>query len=360
MRLSRNRSILTTAVLAAALSLAACGGTDEDLSQSPDDSGTTSAPTDDGTNDATEESGTGDAPTDDSTPESAGARIESILFGEFEKRGYEQVSRVTVYETFAGADVYDEAGELIEVTTSGPAMDNLRTEPLENPYDDGSQVYLAIPLEQASFAADYDAAHEVMADCTEDKRVEWSVGHTGDPVVRGICGPDAFSPTAYLRWGDKTWSSIPDDLLSAEGLAFVDEFLAHLGLESIDAMSLNHGQFSVGTPEQSVAQPDGATCSWAVTSERWSSFCSAPTAEPFAAADWTTSFSEVVPKIAQDAEPYGGIETAGFSGGISVGWPSSLVMPEADVPLAYAHTADGERIVVYGLDGEKPAFISGG
>ncbi|MDO5502051.1 MAG: hypothetical protein Q4G67_02645 [Actinomycetia bacterium] len=371
MRSSTSRSLATVA-LAAALSLTACGGSGDggadptngaDPTATPTD--TTTTPSDDDNGSGSDDDDNGDETGDDDNGGTAGgqpagnsegARLEAEIREVLEEHDFTQVARLMAFDDFMAVDAYDEAGQLYDYTI---ADYDTEPEPV-SPEELRDQIRVAVPLDEVTFGEDYDAAQEALVDCTEEKRVDWQVVHTGETVVRGICGPDTESPVSYLRWGEKSWTSLPTDFLSAEGLAFVDEFLADLDLEQLESIYVQPGTFSIGTPEQSAPQPDGQTCPWSVSSSGWSTYCYEADLESFPAEDMTITFSEVMPKILADAEPYGGIETGGFSGGLTVRWPSALLIPDADVPLIYAHAADGERIVVYGLDGEKPDFISGG
>lgn len=339
MRPSTSRSVTTTIALAALLSLAACGGSDGGGDASPGD-------------------GTGSGAARSPAQDSEGARIEKALLGELEKHGYPLVHQVFVDEHRVRAVAYDDAGKLFDVTLTGPDRENRTTEPYTSVIDDGSQLHLALPVDQASFASDYDAAQEALAGCTESTRMEWQVAHNGDPIVRGVCGPNHDSPSAYVRWGDKTWTNPPANLLSSEGLTMADELLDHLDLDSISKVRLVSRDLEISTPDPSVAQPDGTTCPWTVSTNGWLTFCHGSDAKPFKASDLTATFSEVVPKIVADAEPHGGLLASGPLAGIEVGWPSTISLPTADVPVFSSHTAGEQAIVVYGLDGKKPDFIS--
>lgn len=188
--------------------------------------------------------------------------------------------------------------------------------------------------------------------------MEWSVGHNGDPIVRGVCGPDYNSPSPYVRWGDKTWTNPPANLLSLEGLTMADELIDHLDLASISRIRLVSRDLEITTPDPSVAEPDGTTCPWSVSTSGWLTYCYESDTKPFKASELTATFSEVVPKMVKDAEPHGGLLASGLQAGIEVGWPSSLTLPAADVPVFSSHTGGEQAIVVYGLDGKKPDFIS--
>lgn len=140
MRPATSRSVTTTIALAALLSLAACGGADDGA-------------------DAAAGNGTSSGEPSSSTSDSEGTRIEKALLGEIEKHGYPLVHQMTVSEHSLRAVAYDDAGKLFDVTLA-PDGEQGTNKPHTSVLDDGSQLKLALPVDQASFAADYDAAQK--------------------------------------------------------------------------------------------------------------------------------------------------------------------------------------------------------